>query len=66
MWISVISAYETANKFEEDKEAHGLEIAHGLRYAAGQIVAYAVNVCVGAEKAGRFFLRCGRIWYPKI
>ena len=51
MWISVISAYETANKFEQEKDAHGIEIAHGLRYAAGHIVAYAVNACVGAEKA---------------
>ena len=33
------------------KDEHGLEIAHGLRYAAGNIVAYAVHVCVGPEKA---------------
>jgi hypothetical protein len=51
MWLSVVSAYETANKFEKDKDPHGIEIAHGLRYAAGHIIAYAVHVCVGAEKA---------------
>jgi hypothetical protein len=51
MWLTTVSAYETANKFEKDKDAHGIEIAHGLRYAAGHIVAYAVHVCVGAEKA---------------
>jgi purine-cytosine permease-like protein len=51
MWLVVVSSYETANKFERDKDAHGLEIAHGLRYAAGHIVAYAVHVCVGPEKA---------------
>lgn len=51
MWISVVSAYETANHFENTKDEHGIEIAHGLRYAAGNIVAYMVNVCVGAEKA---------------
>lgn len=51
MWITVVSAYETANKFEKDKDEHGLEIAHNLRYAAGHIVAYAVYVCVGPEKA---------------
>ena len=51
MWITVVSAYETANKFEKDRDEHGLEIAHNLRYAAGHIVAYAVYVCVGPEKA---------------
>jgi purine-cytosine permease-like protein len=51
MWITVVSAYETANKFERDKDEHGIEIAHTLRYAAGHIVAYAVQVCVGIDKA---------------
>ena len=54
MWLTVVSAYQTANKFERDKDAHGLEIAHGLRYAAGNIVAYMIFVCVGAEKAKEF------------
>lgn len=51
MWISVVSAYQTANGFEKAKDEHGIEIAHNLRYAAGHIIAYAVNVCVGSEKA---------------
>jgi hypothetical protein len=51
MWLTVVSAYETANKFERDKDAHGIEIAHSLRYASGSIVAYAIHVCVGAEEA---------------
>ena len=51
MWLTVVSAYETANTFEKNKDAHGIEIAHTLRYAAGHIVAYAIHVCVGAEKA---------------
>ena len=51
MWLVVVSAYETANTFERQKDAHGIEIAHGLRYAAGNIMAYAVHVCVGPEKA---------------
>ncbi len=51
MWLTVVSAYETANKFERAKDPHGIEIAHGLRYAAGHIIAYTVHVCVGAEKA---------------
>jgi len=51
MWLTVVSAYQTANKFEKDKDERGLEIGHMLRYAAGNIVAYAVHVCVGPEKA---------------
>lgn len=51
MWLSVVSAYQTANFFERAKDKHGVEIAHTLRYAAGHIVAYAVHVCVGPEKA---------------
>lgn len=51
MWITIFSAYEVANKFEFDKDEHGLEIAHNLRYAAGHVVAYMVEVCVGREKA---------------
>ena len=54
MWLVVVSAYQTANKFERDKDGHGIEIAHGLRYAAGNIVAYMVYVCVGPEKAKEF------------
>lgn len=54
MWLTVISAYQTANKFERDKDPHGLEIAHTLRYATGSIVAYAMHVCLGAAKAREF------------
>ena len=54
MWISVVSAYQTANKFERDKDEHGIEISHGLRYASGNIVAYAIHVCVGPEKAAEY------------
>ena len=51
MWITVVSAFQTGNKFEKDKDEHGIEIAHNLRYAAGHILAYAVHICVGPEKA---------------
>ena len=54
MWISIVSAYQTANRFEKSKDAHGVEIAHVLRYAAGNIIAYAVHVCVGPEKAAEY------------
>ena len=51
MWITVVSAFQTANKFERDKDSHGIEISHGLRHAAGNIIAYAIHACVGPEKA---------------
>jgi hypothetical protein len=51
MWVSVVSAYETANQYERTKDEHGVEISHGLRYAAGHIIAYAVETCIGHEKA---------------
>jgi hypothetical protein len=51
MWLVVVSSFQTANAYERSKDAHGIEIAHGLRYAAGNIIAYAVHVCVGAEQA---------------
>ena len=54
MWITVVSAYRTANQLERDKNAHGIEIAHGLRYAAGNIIAYVVHTCVGPEKAAEY------------
>jgi hypothetical protein len=54
MWLTTVSAFETANKFEQDKDEHGLEIAHILRYSGGQIIAYAIHVCVGPEKAREY------------
>lgn len=54
MWLVVVSSFETANTYERAKDPHGLEIAHGLRYAAGNIMAYAVHVCVGPEKAKQY------------
>lgn len=47
----VMSAYVTANKFEREKDEHGIEISHSLRYAAGHIIAYAIIQCVGIEKS---------------
>jgi hypothetical protein len=51
MWLMVVSAYETANHFERVKDEHGVEISHTLRYAAGNIIAYAVHICLGPDKA---------------
>jgi hypothetical protein len=39
-WVSVISSYMVANAFERSHDHHKVEIAHGLRYAVGQIFAY--------------------------
>jgi hypothetical protein len=49
MWITVISSFETANKFERDKDEHGIELAYLLRCSVGQIIAYAMYVCTGSE-----------------
>lgn len=54
MWITVVSAYQTANFFEKTKDPHGIEIAHTLRYSVGNILAYAMHVCLGPEKAKEY------------
>jgi len=54
MWITVVSAYQTANFFERTKDEHGIEIAHNLRYAVGNIIAYMMYVCLGSEKAKEY------------
>ena len=54
MWVAVVSAYETANKFERDKDPYGIELAYMLRCASGHIISYAMQVCVGQEKAREY------------
>lgn len=54
MWLTVVSSYEAANKFEADKDQHGLELAHVLRYSAGQIISYIMIYCLGVEKAREY------------
>lgn len=54
MWITVVSAYQAANKFEREKDERGLEAAHMLRYAAGNILAYAIHIAVGPELAAQY------------
>ena len=51
MWITVVLSYQTANNYEKTKDLHGIELGHTLRYSAGNIIAYAVHVCIGYEKA---------------
>lgn len=51
MWIMAMSAYNVANAFEKAKDEHGVEISHTLRYAAGHIVAFMVEACLGRDEA---------------
>ena len=51
VWLLVVSGYQVANKFEKDKDEHGIEIAHNLRYTVAHIVVYLIQICVGYEKA---------------
>jgi hypothetical protein len=44
MWVNIISAYETANKFEKEKDVKELNIAYSLRSAIGQIIGYSIFV----------------------
>jgi len=54
MWLSVFSAYETATKYEQDKDGRGLEMAHVLRYSPGMMIAHAIIRCVGIEKSREY------------
>lgn len=54
MWITVVSAYETANKYEKEKDEHGIEFSHTLRYAIGNIIAYMIHACNGRENAKEY------------
>lgn len=51
---TIISSYETANLYEENKDEKGLEIGHVLRYSIGQLIAYAIEVCVGPYEARKY------------
>lgn len=54
MWVQIITAYQTANEFEKNKDEHGLEISHTLRYAAGHMIGYVMIYCSGLEKARKY------------
>lgn len=54
LWELVLSSYQVANIFEKQKENHGLEIAHGLRYTAGHIIALIMIEELGREKALKY------------
>jgi hypothetical protein len=44
MWVNIISAYETANKFEREKDNKGLNLSYSLRSAIGQIIGYSISI----------------------
>lgn len=54
MLVASASAYATATAFERSGDEHGIEIAHMLRYSAGFVAAYMVELCVGRRKAQQF------------
>lgn len=47
--VSSIISYRLANRWERERDEHGLEIGHVLRYAPAQIVAMIVWLCRGWE-----------------
>jgi hypothetical protein len=59
LWLSVVSAYCVANTYEAKKKENLLDISHGLRYAAGHIMAYATIREFGLEKANDIM---GDVW----
>ena len=54
MWLTVVAAYETANKFEKDKDEHGISLGFSLRHAAGNIISYMMIYCCGMDKAREY------------
>lgn len=54
LWVSTIMAYRLANDLERDGKSHGIEISHGLRYAAGNIISYALTAIWGADGAAAY------------
>lgn len=51
MLVSAVACYEAANQFEQDRDAHGLELAHVLRYAVAQVFVYLITVSLGEDRA---------------
>lgn len=54
MFVTAIAEYKASIKFERDRDEHGLEIAHGLRFKLGNVVTYSVVLCVGEDKAAEY------------
>lgn len=62
---SGVIGYLTANRFESDKEKHGLEIAHGLRYAVANVAAYIVFNTNSRERALEILSKAWKCWMPE-
>ena len=54
MFIASFAEYKVSIGFERNKDEHGLEIAHGLRFKLGSIFTLSVVLCVGEEKAAEY------------
>lgn len=49
--LTAFAGYLVANKYESDKDPHGIEIAHTLRYAVAQVVTFLIVHFNGMSKA---------------
>lgn len=52
-WVATISSYAVANKWEREKDEHGLELGHTLRHMGVELIGYVVYICGGPEHAER-------------
>lgn len=46
---SVCLSYEVSQVYEKDKDEHGLELGHALRYRTADIMAYVIFLCYGHD-----------------
>lgn len=49
--LTSIMGYRLANKYEDNKDEHGLEIAHTMRYAVAQVFTFLITMLNGPDKA---------------
>ena len=49
--LTAFTGYVVANKYEKDKDEHGIEIAHMLRYSVVQVVTFLIVHFNGVNKA---------------
>ena len=64
MYTGIIG-YMTANRMEQTKDAHSVEIAHGLRYAIGNVAAYAVSITNARPAAIDILSTAWKEWLPE-
>lgn len=62
---SGILGFVTANRMEQSGDEHQLEIAHGLRYGAANVAAYAVAVTNSRQDAETILPEAWKHWMPE-